>query len=205
MFGRQGAAKPTILAIDPCPVLFMIDDFSSVRSPRLSDLRGDQPPCPRIEGNIYLQEPLIYVYIYIIIFIFIIFIYIYYYYLLFIICYFLFIIYYLLLLLYNHHLNQFGSPNWESINISSVIHFSSIKPYAYWARRCFPYKKKGWTPSIWGLTRQVARGGSWQCIRPMLGVGTDVDLGAVICTMLPWTIPLSMDWIKGKFTGKPHI
>ena len=48
----------------------------------------------------------------------------------------------LLLLLYNHHLNQFGSPNWESINISSVIHFSSIKPYAYCARRCFPYKKK---------------------------------------------------------------
>jgi hypothetical protein len=67
MFGRQGAAKPTILAIDPCPVLFMIHDFSSVRYPRLSDLRGDQPPCPRIEGNIYLQEPLIYMYIYIII------------------------------------------------------------------------------------------------------------------------------------------
>ena len=99
MFGRQGAAKPTILAIDPCPVLFMIHDFSSVRYPRLSDLRGDQPPCPRIEGNIYLQEPLIYVYIYIIIFIFIIFIYIYYYYLLFIIYYLLFLIYYLLFII----------------------------------------------------------------------------------------------------------
>ena len=118
MFGRQGAAKPTILAIDPCPVLFMIDDFSSVRSPRLSDLRGDQPPCPRIEGNIYLQEPLIYVYIYYYYYLFIIYyllFIIYYllfviYYLLFVICYLLFIIYYLLLL-YNHHLNQFGSPN----------------------------------------------------------------------------------------------
>ena len=49
----------------PMPSSFMIHDFSSVRYPRLSDLRGDQPPCPRIEGNIYLQEPLIYMYIYI--------------------------------------------------------------------------------------------------------------------------------------------
>ena len=173
---------------------------------------GISLPVPELRGIYIYRNPwymyIYYYYYYLFIIYYLLFI-IYYllfviYYLLFVICYLLFIIYYLLLL-YNHHLNQFGSPNWESINISSVIHFSSIKPYAYWARRCFPYKKKGWTPSIWGLTRQVARGGSWQCIRPMLGVGTDVDLGAVICTMLPWTIPLSMDWIKGKFTGKPHI